>query len=141
VKLNFYVAPGLVIEVDPLRLEQVLLNLLTNAVKFTASKVWLRASRSRSGVSISVRDDGEGIAPEQQERVFEEFVQLQAGSTRGYDGAGLGLPISRSLVEAMGGTIQLESHSGGGATFTVWLPAIAPGPETSELRMAAPVGT
>jgi PAS domain S-box-containing protein len=126
VKVSFDVAQGLVIEVDPLRLEQVLLNLLSNAVKFTATNVWLKASRSRSGVAISIRDDGEGIAPQQQERVFEEFVQLQSGSTRGYDGAGLGLPISRSLVEAMGGTVQLESRPGRGATFTVWLPSVAP---------------
>ena len=126
VKISFDVDPTLSIEADPLRLEQVLLNLLTNAVKFTSTEVWLRAWRLRSGIAISIRDDGDGIAPEQQERVFEEFVQLQAGSTRGFDGAGLGLPISRRLVEAMGGTVQLESHPSHGATFTVWLPGVSP---------------
>ena len=122
VKVSFEVDPTLVLVVDPVRLEQVLLNLLTNAVKFTSTSVWLQASRSGAGIAISVRDDGKGIAPEQHERVFEDFVQLESGSTRGYDGAGLGLPISRRLVEAMGGAVQLASHPAGGATFTVWLP-------------------
>jgi PAS domain S-box-containing protein len=123
VEVSFDVDPALALAVDPVRLEQVLLNLLTNAVKFTSTKVWLQASRSGSGVAISVRDDGDGIAAELQESVFEDFVQLESGSTRAYDGAGLGLPISRRLVEAMGGTVLLESRAGGGATFTVWLPA------------------
>ena len=122
VSVSLDVDPTLILEVDPVRLEQVLLNLLTNAVKFTSTSVWLRAWRSGLGIAISVRDDGNGIAPEQHERVFEDFVQLESGSTRGFDGAGLGLPISRRLVEAMGGTVQLTSHPAGGATFTVWLP-------------------
>jgi PAS domain S-box-containing protein len=122
VEISFEVDPELALEVDAVRLEQVLLNLLANAVKFASTRVWLQASPSLSGFAISVRDDGDGIALELQECVFDDFVQLQSGSTRGFDGAGLGLPISRRLVEAMGGTLHLESHPGGGATFTVWLP-------------------
>ncbi len=130
------VDPGLVLDVDAVRLEQVLLNLLTNAVKFTSTTVWLEAAQSRDGVSISVVDNGKGIAIQQQERVFEEFVQLESGSTRGYDGAGLGLPISRRFVEAMGGTLQLTSELGAGATFTVWLPVAAVEGGTGESNRA-----
>ena len=138
VEVTTKVDTDLLLEVDVVRLEQVLLNLLTNAVKFTSTTVWLEAAPAGDGVSIIVVDNGKGIAPHQQERVFEEFVQLESGATRGYDGAGLGLPISRRFVEAMGGTLQLASEPGAGATFTVWLPARAAGVGSDESIRVTP---
>jgi PAS domain S-box-containing protein len=107
---------------DPDRLQQVLLNLLTNAVKFTAAGGRITVSCARDGdrVLLSVRDTGIGIDTTQLQRVFEPFVQLDA--TRA-DGVGLGLAISRELARAMGGDLTVESAPGQGATFTVALPA------------------
>jgi signal transduction histidine kinase len=113
---------------DPLRLRQVLLNLLNNAVKFTAQgHVTLRAQvlqRDAAGVllRLEVEDTGIGIAPEQQEAIFEPFTQADASTTRRFGGTGLGLAIVRRLVQMMGGELTLHSTSGAGSTFSVTLP-------------------
>ena len=111
------------------RLRQILLNLLTNAVKFTAAgEVVLRASvrepsvAGRVWVRLEVSDTGIGIAPTVAERLFEPFSQADASTTRQYGGTGLGLAISRRLTEAMGGSIGVDSEPGLGATFWVDLP-------------------
>lgn len=106
------------------RLRQVLLNLAGNAVKFTTSgKITLTATRlaGDTAVAISVKDTGIGIAPSDQDRIFEEFVTLDSAYNRSSEGTGLGLAITRRLVEAMGGDIALASEIGRGATFTVTL--------------------
>ncbi|QRK10735.1 GAF domain-containing protein [Archangium violaceum] len=106
---------------DRLRLEQVLSNLLSNALKYGAGhpvEVSLHVSGMR--VLLQVRDEGIGIAPTQQERIFERFER--AVSDRNYGGLGMGLWISREIVTALGGSIRVESTPGQGATFTVELP-------------------
>ncbi len=108
---------------DPLRLRQVLFNLLDNAIKFTEQgKVELEVSLQESSVShqvllFAISDTGIGIPPDKQELIFESFTQADGSTTRRYGGTGLGTTISRSLVELMGGQIWLESVPGEGSTF------------------------
>jgi signal transduction histidine kinase len=104
---------------DRLRLEQVVTNLLTNAIKYGGGEVDVRTSGGDEAVLV-VRDHGAGIAAEDQERIFEPFERVQ--STSGEDGAGLGLYIVREIVRAHGGRIEVGSVPGQGATFTVFLP-------------------
>lgn len=112
---------------DPFRLRQVLANLVNNAVKFTArGEVIVRArvvdaSTKTASVSLSVEDTGIGIAPENQEKIFEHFSQADGTTTRQFGGTGLGLAISRRLVELMGGHIRVESSPGRGASFRIEL--------------------
>jgi signal transduction histidine kinase len=120
---------------DPLRIEQVLANLIGNAVKFTRTGGTIEiATRARvvpehlfvrRWVEISVSDDGPGIAPEHRDRVFEPYVQIGPGRSMG--GLGLGLAICRRIVEAHGGDIALGERSGGGCRFWFTLPAEPPG--------------
>jgi PAS domain S-box-containing protein len=110
---------------DATRLQQVLWNLMTNAVKFTprGGQVKISARRTSSHVQVSVTDNGEGIDPGFVPHVFEPFRQAENPSTRVHGGLGLGLSIVRYLVEAHGGTVAAESAGRGhGATFTVTLP-------------------
>ena len=112
---------------DPGRLQQVLWNLLTNAIKFTpkGGKIQVLADRVASHLEISVTDTGEGIAPEFLPQLFERFSQADASTTRNHGGLGLGLSIVRHLVEMHGGTIRAESPGvGQGATFIVSLPIL-----------------
>ncbi len=109
---------------DPLRLKQVLFNLLNNAAKFTEKgeielTVRLDAASTADApvLAFAVRDTGPGIAPDLLDAVFERFVQADASDARKHRGAGLGLAISRSLVEKMGGRIRVESVPGAGSTF------------------------
>jgi signal transduction histidine kinase/FixJ family two-component response regulator len=122
--------PGLprVVRADGTRLKQVLLNLISNAVKFTETgSVTLTVGASASGASamlrFEVRDTGVGIPEEAQGRIFEEFTQADASITRRFGGTGLGLAICRRVVTAMGGTIACTSTEGVGSTFTVEVPA------------------
>jgi signal transduction histidine kinase len=110
--------------VDPHRLGQVLTNLLQNALKFSpsAEPVALRAGSDGELVTFAVTDHGVGIPGDEQRRIFERFHQTDAASTRKAEGAGLGLYITRRLVEAMGGTIDVHSQVGQGSTFSVRLP-------------------
>jgi len=120
---------------DPGRIRQVLVNLVGNAVKFTASGHVLIDVASALGraVRIEVQDTGIGIPAEQLERVFERYTQANASTARRYGGSGLGLSISRQLVELMGGTISVRSTEGVGSTFSLVLPlkrTVAPDPAT-----------
>jgi signal transduction histidine kinase/CheY-like chemotaxis protein len=116
---------------DASRLRQVLVNLLGNAVKFTDQggvSLWLAATRENDGrhrIEFAVSDTGPGIPPEHQERIFESFRQVDASISRRFGGTGLGLAISRSIVRQMGGSIEVESQAGRGATFRFWVPAWA----------------
>lgn len=128
---------------DPLRLRQVLLNLLGNAIKFTPrGSVSLRLWRiDESMVGLSCTDTGIGIAAELHERIFRPYEQASAHTAREFGGTGLGLAITRSLVELMQGTIGLQSAPGEGSCFTLTLrlPAIATPPgEHRRLSAAAP---
>ncbi len=114
------------IVVDRTRLRQVLFNLLSNACKFTKEgDIELEIARGKDKIEMRVKDNGIGISPEQQAKLFQPFVQADSSTTRQYGGTGLGLVICRRLVEMMGGTITLQSDLGKGATFTVELPADA----------------
>lgn len=122
---------------DADRLQQVVWNLLSNAVKFTGKggRVEVRLQRVDSLIELTVRDDGQGIAPEFLPHVLELFRQADASSTRGQMGLGIGLAIARRIVEMHGGTIRAASAGlGAGATFAVSLPvrAIAALPAASE---------
>jgi PAS domain S-box-containing protein len=122
-------APGLgMIIVDATRLQQVIWNLLTNAVKFTPRRgiVQVSARRTSSHVQIVVTDNGEGIDPEFLPHIFEPFRQAESPQTRVHGGLGLGLSIVRYIAEAHGGTVAAESEGRGkGSTFTVTLPVRA----------------
>jgi signal transduction histidine kinase len=110
---------------DPSRLEQVVTNLLTNAAKFGAGKpIEIRIDRRGDAARLAVTDHGIGIDPARLPRVFERFERAVPSSS--YGGLGLGLYIARSIVVAHGGTIDVASEPGAGATFTVTLP-LAPG--------------
>ncbi|WP_187970566.1 response regulator [Aquibium microcysteis] len=113
-----------VIETDPMRMEQVLKNLVANAIKFTETGGVSVAVRPLGGgqVAFSVTDTGIGIAEDQQRRIFEAFHQADSTISRRFGGTGLGLSISRELVRLLGGTIHLESRPGAGSTFTIVLP-------------------
>ncbi len=113
---------------DPDRLEQVLWNLVNNAIKFTprAGSVEISIERAGSSVALEVRDTGQGIRADFLPRIFDRFAQQDASTTRGQSGLGLGLSITRHLVELHGGTITARSAGEGlGATFHVEIPMIA----------------
>lgn len=109
---------------DPERLQQVLSNLLSNALRYAspASMVVLGAEAQHGGVRIWVKDDGPGIAEADQKRIFERFVRLDPARGRSDGGSGVGLTVAKGLVEAMGGHMGLESQVGEGSTFWFWLP-------------------
>ena len=113
---------------DAGKFKQILYNLVSNAIKFTPAggEVRLRAVSDAEHIRISVSDTGPGIPPEMHERVFDKFRQLDASVTREHGGAGLGLAISRELIQLLGGEITIESDEGRGSTFTVALPREAP---------------
>lgn len=136
--------------IDSMRIRQVLLNLLSNAAKFTnEGGITVRAYPTGDGfVTIEVKDTGIGIAPEHHELIFEDFRQVQHELTREYQGTGLGLPISKRIVEMHGGRMWLESALGEGSTFFFTLPvasvfntsgAQASGGVGGELAEAAPL--
>jgi signal transduction histidine kinase len=114
----------LAVRADAEKLQQVVLNLLANAVKFTepGGRITLGCTPGIDTVAITVTDTGHGIAAAQLERIFEPFVQVDARLTRTHDGVGLGLAISRELARGMGGDLTVESTWGAGSTFTLRLP-------------------
>ncbi len=117
---------GLLLEADADRVEQIFVNLLTNAAKYTPAggHISLRAQRCDDQVEVIIRDDGVGIAPESLPAVFDLFTQGKRPATRAKDGVGLGLPIVRNLCALHGGTISAHSDGlGKGTQFTVRLPA------------------
>ena len=126
-QVNMDVQLGTAVKADVRRLEQVLANLVSNAIKFTPEEgaVDVTVKRRRQVVQVSVRDTGIGIPPDQHERIFMEFTQVEDGRNRRHDGTGLGLPLSRRLVELMGGRIWVKSEPGGGSEFSFTLPAAA----------------
>jgi len=113
---------------DRQKVKQIMLNLLSNALKFTpAGSVTMTASydSKQKEIAIAVKDTGVGIPVDDQVKVFEDFRQLDSSPARGYGGTGLGLSICRRLAHILGGSIELESRAGKGSTFTLRLPAKA----------------
>jgi signal transduction histidine kinase len=112
--------------VDPMRLRQILLNLLSNACKFTKQgDVTLRARKVTDGrdfIELAVADTGIGMTPEQIAKLFQEFAQADASTAKRYGGTGLGLSITRKLARMMGGDVTVASEPGKGSVFTVRLP-------------------
>ncbi len=147
-----------IIHTDAKRLQQVLKNLLSNALKFTeqgsvrltidkVTSGWSPAngilSRAKSVIAFSVADTGIGIASDKQRIIFEAFQQADGTTSRKYGGTGLGLSISRELARLLGGEIRLQSAPGVGSTFTLYLPQTyvtpAAQPKSEALRITAPV--
>jgi signal transduction histidine kinase len=114
------------LSVDPMRLRQILFNLLSNACKFTKEgEVKLNARRfvdGRDWIEVAVSDSGIGMTPEQQGKIFEEFTQADASTAQRFGGTGLGLAITRKLARMMGGDVTVASEPGKGSVFTVRLP-------------------
>jgi signal transduction histidine kinase/CheY-like chemotaxis protein len=137
-------APGIgVMQADQTRVRQALLNLLSNANKFTeGGTVTVRAERhqeaGRDWIAMAVSDTGIGMTPEQMGKLFREFSQADSSTTRKYGGTGLGLAISRRFCQLMGGDITVESELGKGSIFTIRLPAYAVGDAPAAVHQAAP---
>ena len=111
---------------DAAKLQQVLVNLLSNAIEYSKAgqRVWLVARREDAEMVFSVRDEGPGIAPEEQKRLFTPFMRAGTRKTAGERSVGLGLAIARQVIEAHGGRIWVESKPDHGSTFFVSLPMI-----------------
>jgi signal transduction histidine kinase len=109
---------------DPFRVDQVITNLLSNAFKYSSpdSIVRVTVATGTDRALVAVRNDGEGIALEDQPHVFDRFFRTETGLRREVGGVGLGLFICKRLVEVMGGEIAVESSPGRGCTFSFWLP-------------------
>jgi CheY-like chemotaxis protein len=127
------------IHADQTRFRQALLNLASNANKFTEKGTVTIAARhepidGREWITVAVTDTGIGMNTEQMGRLFQEFSQADSSTTRKYGGTGLGLAISRHFCRMMGGDITVDSNPGEGSTFTIRLPRIV---ETEQMRMMA----
>jgi two-component system CheB/CheR fusion protein len=125
VTIETTLAPGPRFTVDPRRWRQIAGGLIGNAVKFSrdGGTVWIELTRDPDGLALTVRDNGQGIAPEFLPRVFEPFEQADQSSTRDHRGLGIGLALVRHFVERHGGTVAATSDGASGAAFTVRLPA------------------
>jgi signal transduction histidine kinase len=118
--------PDLEVRADKSKFKQVMYNLLSNAIKFTPAggKVWVHARAADPELVVEVGDTGVGIAPEHQELIFTEFFQVEGEPTRQNQGTGLGLSLTRRLVQLHGGTISVESGKGLGSVFTFRIPLL-----------------
>jgi len=126
---------------DPVRLRQIISNLVSNALKFTADgEVQVIVERGEEGLRLSVVDTGIGIPADRLETLFDKFVQADSTTTRNFGGTGLGLAICRELCEAMDGAIGVESQPGQGSRFTVELPLPRVGDAVDEDVQAEPAG-
>jgi signal transduction histidine kinase len=127
IEVAIEVPPGLTVVTDRLKLRQMLVNLASNAAKFTeAGRITLAAAPAGGGAVLRVRDTGIGIRQEDLDRLFVPFGQLEEALTREHEGSGLGLVITRSLAHLLGGRVLVESRPGQGSTFTLELPAAPP---------------
>jgi signal transduction histidine kinase/HAMP domain-containing protein len=130
IQMSLSVPPGRTpVRLDPLRIRQVLWNLVHNAVKFTprGGEIHVEAKADEGGVSFSISDNGVGIEGKDLPLIFERFRQIDGSPTRAYRGMGIGLALAKAFVELHGGTIHVESQPGRGTTFRIHLPRIASG--------------
>ena len=127
-----------VIWADELRLTQVVSNLLANGIKFSpaGSRILVRGAEEGDGVTIDVVDSGIGIALEDLPKLFLKFQQLDSSNTRKAGGTGLGLVISKGIIEEHGGRIWVESEKGKGSTFSFWIPLQPAAQKKTELPEA-----
>jgi two-component system OmpR family sensor kinase len=116
----------LMVDGDPVRLRQALDNLVANALAYGGADVHVRATRANGVVRLSISDAGPGIPPGEEARIFEPGVRL----ARENPGSGIGLALTRAIVEAHGGTVSVESRPGAGATFTIAVPERSTQPDT-----------
>ena len=132
------------LRLDTTRIRQVLINLLTNASRFTSvGGVTITARVMRQEIEVTIQDTGVGIAPKDVPRVFEDFGQVDGSTSRRHEGTGLGVPLSKRLVELHGGRMWLESQPGRGTTFNFTLPILMHpdsdiGPHTASAPAYAP---
>jgi len=126
-KLHVYISEGEnLIYADERKMKQILLNLLTNAVKFTpeGGEIVVQAESTEAGIQVIVKDSGIGIAPKDQEKIFEEFKQVENNYTRKLEGTGLGLAIVKRLIDLQHGWLKLDSALGEGSSFTFFIPKV-----------------
>jgi len=138
IALEVQVEPGLPsVQSDERWLAHVLVNLVANAIKFTpeGGTVTVRARASERGVELSVEDTGIGIPPEERERIFEPFRQLERGDEKGYGGIGLGLALVAQLADLLAVKVELESTVGKGSTFRVVVPTSWRGRRTAQIQV------
>ena len=124
ITLSAQLTPDLIVRADAEKLQQILINLLSNATKFTpeGGRIEINGSGTAHDVLLRVRDSGIGIPKEQLESIFEPFVQVEGTGKHVSQGTGLGLTISRSLARGMGGDLKADSQAGSGSTFILTLP-------------------
>lgn len=127
VTVEVSVPDAIAVNADPKALDQILVNLIDNGVKYARQDghVWVEAKELGDAVRIEVRDDGPGIAPKHRERVFERFYRADSGRSRDVGGTGLGLSIVKHLVESMGGAVGVEPNAPRGSIFWLQLPRAA----------------
>jgi signal transduction histidine kinase len=126
-KLHVYISEGEnLIYADERKMKQILLNLLTNAVKFTpeGGEIVVQAESTEAGIQVIVKDSGIGIDPKDQEKIFEEFKQVENNYTRKLEGTGLGLAIVKRLIDLQHGWLKLDSALGEGSSFTFFIPKV-----------------
>ena len=126
-KLHVYISEGEnLIYADERKMKQILLNLLTNAVKFTpeGGEIVVQAESTEAGIQVMVKDSGIGIDPKDQEKIFEEFKQVENHYTRKLEGTGLGLAIVKRLIDLQNGWLKLDSALGEGSSFTFFIPKV-----------------
>lgn len=118
--------PSLMLFCDPQRFGQVLDNLISNAIKYSypGSRVWLRSRIESQQVVLEIQDEGQGLSPEDQQRLFTPFERLRSKPTAGERSTGLGLVIARKIVDAHGGTMECESELNKGTTFRIRMPVV-----------------
>jgi signal transduction histidine kinase len=144
ITLDRTIVPGVVVSGDYDALKRAVSNLLENAVRYAppGSRVRLAVGSERSRAWVSVSDEGPGLAPEDQRRVFDRFWRADKGRSRAEGGTGLGLAIVRQIVNSHGGEVQLQSRVGVGSTFTIWLPVAAvDGASRPRTRIGRPTPT
>ena len=122
------------IEADPALLQQALYNLVDNAIRYSSldKKVWIRAVQREDFIIFEIEDEGIGISPVDQPRVFEKFYRVEQGDNQQERGTGLGLAIVKSIAERHGGRVELKSELGKGSTFYLALPIHQPGENQSD---------
>lgn len=124
-RLDLSIEPNVKCKYDADKMKQVILNLFHNAVQHTDTEkghIQISLFKHNNGVQLSVQDNGPGISADHLSRVFDRFYRIDTSRTRKYGGAGLGLSIAKSIIDAHGGTISVESQEGEGCAFHVWLP-------------------
>jgi signal transduction histidine kinase len=144
ITLDRTIVPRVVVSGDHDALKRAVSNLLENAVRYAppGSRVRLAVGSERSRAWVSVSDEGPGLAPEDQRRVFDRFWRADKGRSRAEGGTGLGLAIVRQIVNSHGGEVQLQSKVGVGSTFTIWLPVAAvDGASRPRTRIGRPTPT